>query len=135
MTVRKADTMTSEAVPAIHAGANVCISSYAQDTTLTAAQTIALFVAPGGVRFSDCTVVFDGNEFGGSAVISIAVQGNTLLSSAAQAPVVRADDVGLGARLTSDATVTFSITNVSADSVSLGDFRVISTYLADKDPD
>lgn len=134
MTVRKADAMTSEAVPAIHAGVNATVASYTQDETLSAAQTVALAVLPGGARITDCKYVAD-TLYGGSAVISVAVQGNTLVSSATEAVYVTGDDAGFGVRLTSDATATISITNVSGDTNGLGDFRVIFSYLADKDPD
>lgn len=134
MTVRKTSQMTAEAVPAVHAGVNSLVTAYTQDETLSGAQTIALAVLPGGARPIGCRYVAD-TKFGGSAVINVAVQGNTLIGSASEDDHVIDNGTGIGVRLTSDATATIAITNVSGDTNGLGDFRVVFQYLSDEDPD
>lgn len=134
MTARKTSQMTAEAVPAVHAGVNSLVTAYTQDETLSGAQTIALAVLPGGATPIGCRYVAD-TLFGGSAVINVAVQGNNLIASASEDVHVIDNAADLGNRLTSDATATIAISNVSGNTNGLGDFRVIFQYLADQDPD
>lgn len=131
-----ADTMTNGEVPAIHAGVNVLFANWALSETLSGATTVNLAVLPAGARVVDALYWSKYGAAGtGGEQINIAVQGNTLIKSAAESTFVRANWGGFGSRLTSDATVTLQYCNVVGTGTGSNVIRVGIQYLADKDGD
>ncbi len=132
-----ADTMSGESVPSVHAGLNTVVSNITLTETASGSVTIALAVLPGGARVTDLIYQSGTVDGTGGESVFISCQGNQYLSTVADAQFLRASASasGLGERLTSDATLSLQLCNVVGTGTSAQVIRVITSYLADKDPD
>lgn len=133
-----ADTMSGEAVPAVHAGVNACISNITLTETASGSVTIALAVIPGGARLVDFTYLSPTRLGGtGGEAVFVSIQGQDILGTAAEIAMLRASAAAaaMGSRLTSDATLTLQLCNVVGTGTSAQVIRTITQYVCDKDPD
>lgn len=125
-----ADTRTNGAVTDLHVGLNCIVSKATISETLSGSMSVELAVIPGGGRI---TRVHFLNHGGGTAggVVTIAAGGNAYMTSATNAASVLATGSGLGDRLTSDATLTLVLNNLSGDGEASTPITVITEYLTD----
>lgn len=136
MTDYNANAMTAGAVKELHAGLNVAIESYLQESTVSAVGQINMLRLPGGAEVVDVTLMVDGVPGTGLAVLDS--HGNTYISTTTEADVpIRANANGLGHRLTSSAYVYIDQNGImdaqaGADSAK---YRLMVQYLSEKSGD
>ena len=137
-----ADKMTSGATQANHTGLNIGIANFAFSETGSGSTTVALMPLPAGARVIDITYMQASDDAlgTGAEAVTIAAEigGNvaaTYISTATQGRVVRAEENGLGVRLTGSANLILTFTGLVNTGTASTNIQVIAQYTAQDDGD